>query len=139
MRLPTVQTVPAREPAFGRLLVAEDNLINQMVAVAILTKAGYLVDTARNGAEAVRAAASQQYDAILMDCHMPQMNGYQATAAIRLQEGASHHTPIIALTAGARGEDRARCLRGGHGRVPLQAGPQGTPARHGAAADAGAG
>ena len=101
------------EPEFGRLLVAEDNLINQMVAVAILSKAGYLVDTARNGAEAVRAAAGQEYDAILMDCQMPQMNGYQATAAIRLQEGADHHTPIIALTAGARGEDRARCLQEG--------------------------
>ena len=48
-----------------------------------------------------------------MDCHMPQMNGYEATAAIRLQEGARHHTPIIALTAGARGEDRARCLQEG--------------------------
>jgi CheY-like chemotaxis protein len=84
-----------------------------MVAVAILSKAGYRVDTARNGAEAVRAAAGQEYDAILMDCHMPQMNGYQATAAIRHQEGAGHHTPIIALTAGARGEDRARCLAEG--------------------------
>ena len=101
------------EPAFGRLLVAEDNLINQMVAVAILSKAGYLVDTARNGAEAVRAAASHEYDAILMDCQMPQMNGYQATAAIRRHEGARHHTPIIALTAGARGEDRERCLAEG--------------------------
>ena len=111
----TVERLPAPrvEPAFGRLLVAEDNLINQMVAVAILSKAGYRVDTARNGAEAVRAAASQEYDAILMDCHMPQMNGYEATAAIRLQEGTSHHTPIIALTAGARGEDRARCLEEG--------------------------
>jgi CheY-like chemotaxis protein len=71
------------------------------------------VDTARNGAEAVRAAADKEYDAILMDCHMPQMNGYQATAAIRHQEGASRHTPIIALTAGARGEDRQRCLQEG--------------------------
>jgi len=101
------------EPGLGRLLVAEDNLINQMVAVAILTKAGYVVDTVRNGAEAVRAAASQDYDAILMDCHMPQMNGYQATAAIRLQEGADRHTPIIAVTAAARGEDRERCLQEG--------------------------
>jgi PAS domain S-box-containing protein len=101
------------EPADGRLLVAEDNLINQMVAVAILSKAGYLVDTVRNGAEAVRAAADQDYDAILMDCHMPQMNGYEATAAIRLHEGTARHTPIIALTAGARGEDRERCLEEG--------------------------
>lgn len=108
-----VMAAPRAEPAAGRLLVAEDNLINQMVAVAILSKAGYVVDTARNGSEAVRAAAGREYDAILMDCHMPQMNGYEATAAIRNQEGADHHTPIIALTAGARGEDRERCLQEG--------------------------
>ena len=84
-----------------------------MVAVTILKNAGYHVDTARNGAEAVRAAAGQEYDVILMDCQMPQMNGYQATAAIREQEGSSRHTPIIALTAGARGEDRDRCLEAG--------------------------
>ncbi len=97
----------------GRLLLAEDNVINQMVAVAILTKAGYQVDTARNGAQAARAAASQRYDTILMDIQMPQMNGYQATAAIRAEAGASRNTPIIALTAGARGEDRAQCLEAG--------------------------
>jgi CheY-like chemotaxis protein len=108
-----VMAAPRAEPAAGRLLVAEDNLINQMVAVAILSKAGYVVDTARNGSEAVRAATGRKYDAILMDCHMPQMNGYEATAAIRNQEGADHHTPIIALTAGARGEDRERCLQEG--------------------------
>jgi CheY-like chemotaxis protein len=97
----------------GRLLLAEDNVINQMVAVTILTRAGYQVDTARNGVQAVRAAASVQYDAILMDCQMPQMNGYQATRSIRQQEGAGRHTPIIALTAGARGEDRDHCLEVG--------------------------
>ena len=67
--------------------MAEDNLINQMVAVAILSKAGYVVDTARNGSEAVSSATDQEYDAILMDCHMPQMSGYEATAAIRSREG----------------------------------------------------
>ena len=97
----------------GRLLLAEDNVINQMVAVAILSKAGYEVDTVRNGAQAVRAAASQKYDAILMDCQMPQMNGYEATKAIRHEEGTGQHIPIIALTAGARGEDRAHCLEVG--------------------------
>ena len=89
-------------PNERRLLLAEDNLINQKVAVAMLSGAGYQVDTVLNGAEAVRAAAARAYDAILMDCQMPELNGYEATAAIRAQEGAGRHTPIIAMTAGAR-------------------------------------
>jgi CheY-like chemotaxis protein len=97
----------------GRLLLAEDNVINQKVAVAILTTAGYNVDTVLNGAEAVRAVAAQRYDAILMDCQMPELNGYEATAAIRETGGASGRTPIIAMTAGARREDRERCLAEG--------------------------
>jgi two-component system, sensor histidine kinase and response regulator len=97
----------------GRLLLAEDNLINQKVAVAMLSKAGYLVDTVLNGAAAVSAATARPYDAILMDCQMPELNGYEATAAIRAQEGARRHTPIIAMTAGARREDRERCLAEG--------------------------
>ena len=97
----------------GRLLLAEDNLINQKVAVAMLSSAGYQVDTVLNGAAAVRAVAAQPYDAILMDCQMPELNGYEATAAIRAQEGADRHTPIIAMTAGARREDRERCLAEG--------------------------
>jgi len=97
----------------GRLLLAEDNLINQKVALAMLSRAGYRVDTALNGLMAVQAASTHTYDAILMDCQMPEMNGYQATAAIRAQEGPDRHTPIIALTAGARPEDRERCLAEG--------------------------
>ena len=97
----------------GRLLLAEDNLINQEVALAMLAGTGYRVDTVLNGAAAVEAVASQDYDAILMDCHMPELNGYEATAAIRAQEGPGRHTPIIAITAGARREDRERCLAGG--------------------------
>ena len=98
----------------GRLLlVAEDNLINQKVAVAILTGAGYRVDTVLDGAAAVQATAARRYDAILMDCQMPELNGYEATAAIRAQEGPDRHTPIIAMTAGARPEDRDRCLAEG--------------------------
>jgi two-component system, sensor histidine kinase and response regulator len=100
-------------PPLGRVLLAEDNLINQKVAVAILTSAGYEVDTALNGAEAVRAVAAQPYDAILMDCQMPELNGYEATAAIRGQGGERGRTPIIAMTAGARLEDQERCLAGG--------------------------
>ena len=111
-RRPT-EVTPATTASLGRLLVAEDNVINQLVAVAMLRGAGYEVDTARNGSVAVEASASVAYDAILMDCHMPEMDGYEATAAIRVREGSLRHTPIIAVTAGAREEDRKRCLAGG--------------------------
>jgi CheY-like chemotaxis protein len=110
---------PAASPASeriagsGRLLLVEDNLINQKVAVAMLSSAGYEVDTALSGAAAVAAVASHSYDAILMDCQMPEMNGYEATAAIRAHELPGGRTPIIALTAGARNEDRERCLAAG--------------------------
>ncbi|MEA2387466.1 MAG: two-component system, sensor histidine kinase and response regulator [Thermoleophilaceae bacterium] len=97
----------------GHLLLAEDNAINQKVAVAMLSSAGYSVDTVADGAAAVEAAMAASYDAILMDCQMPELNGYEATAAIRAHEGSARHTPIIALTAGARREDRERCLAEG--------------------------
>ncbi len=103
----------ADDPQVGRLLLAEDNRINQKVAVAMLHSAGYLVDIVPTGAAAVQAAATHAYDAILMDCQMPEMNGYEATTAIRAQEGAGRHTPIIAMTAGARREDRDRCRASG--------------------------
>ena len=97
----------------GQILLVEDNLINQKVAVAILASARYHVDAVLDGAEAVHAAATLPYDAILMDCQMPRMNGYDATAAIRAQEGSGRHAPIIAMAAGARQEDRDRCLAAG--------------------------
>ena len=113
---------PAEPPADGsvvgewdtvRLLLAEDNLINQKVAVAMLSSAGYRVDTVRNGAEAVHAVAAHPYDVVLMDCQMPELNGYEATAAIRALKSSGRLTPIIAMTAGARPEDRDRCLAEG--------------------------
>ncbi len=97
----------------GLILLAEDNEINQMVAVDSLTMFGYRVDTARNGAEAVRLAAAKPYQAILMDCQMPIMDGYTATAQLRQRERAGQHIPIIAMTAGALAEDRQRCLDAG--------------------------
>jgi signal transduction histidine kinase/CheY-like chemotaxis protein len=99
--------------ATGWLLLAEDNLINQKVAVAILSGAGYRVDTVSDGRAAVQASANNSYDAILMDCQMPELDGYEATAAIRAHEGSLRHTPIIAITASARHEDRERCIAEG--------------------------
>jgi two-component system sensor histidine kinase/response regulator len=112
----SAEQAPERPPVSGkpgRLLLVEDNLINQKVAVAMLASGGYHVDTALNGVAALQAIADHPYDAILMDCQMPEMNGYEATAAIRAREGADRHTPIIAMTAGARREDQVRCLAEG--------------------------
>ena len=95
------------------ILLAEDNLINQKVTVAMLADSGYEVDTATDGLLAVEAATTRSYDAILMDCQMPGLSGYEATAAIRTHEGSTRRTPIIAMTAGARREDRERCLAAG--------------------------
>jgi signal transduction histidine kinase/CheY-like chemotaxis protein len=97
----------------GRLLLAEDNLVNQEVAVLMLSSAGYQVDTVADGAAAVTASATNPYDAILMDCQMPELDGYEATAAIRTNEGHLRHTPIVAMTAGARQEDQDRCSAAG--------------------------
>jgi two-component system sensor histidine kinase/response regulator len=101
------------EVSAGRLLVAEDNVINQKVVVAMLSSGGYKVDTVLNGADAVRAVAAEPYDAVLMDCQMPEMNGYEATAAIRAMKDPCRFTPIIGVTAGAREEDRKQCLATG--------------------------
>jgi PAS domain S-box-containing protein len=105
---------PSRaRPPTRRLLLVEDNLINQKVALAMLAGSTYAVDAVFDGEGAVGSCALGRYDVILMDCQMPGMNGFEATAAIRAQEGNQRHTPIIALTAGARAEDRDRCLSGG--------------------------
>ena len=96
-----------------RILVAEDNVVNQKVACRILEKLGYRVDVAADGEAAFRAWSSGRYDLILMDCQMPIMDGYEATRKIRAREGAGQHTPIIALTAHAmKGADN-ECLSAG--------------------------
>jgi PAS domain S-box-containing protein len=97
----------------GLVLLAEDNEINQMVAADNLSMLGYRVDIARNGLEAVRLASTKPYDAILMDCQMPKMDGYAAAAQLRRQERPGQRIPIIAMTAGALAEDRQRCLAAG--------------------------
>ena len=98
------------------VLVAEDNETNQEVAVGMLQKLGCEVTLAVNGEKAIEAISETSFDIILMDCQMPVMDGYQATAAIRLmekKEGSVKHIPIIALTANALEGDRERCLAAG--------------------------
>ena len=97
----------------GSILLVEDNQVNQVVGSKVLTKLGYTFVIAGNGLEAVEAMRTATYDAILMDCQMPEMDGYQATVAIRQIEGLEHHTPIIAMTAAAMEGDRQTCLAAG--------------------------
>jgi PAS domain S-box-containing protein len=99
--------------ARGRVLIAEDGEANQLVAAAILRKAGYAVDLARDGEEALGAARTAAYDLVLMDVRMPRMDGLAATAAIRGLEGPAGRVPIIAMTAAAMPDEVARCLEAG--------------------------
>jgi CheY-like chemotaxis protein len=101
---------PAAAAARGRILVVEDNTTNQMVATGLLAKLGYQPEVVCNGRQAVEAVARNHYVAVLMDCNMPVMDGYEATLAIRASEGEAPRLPIIAMTAGAMTGDRDRCL-----------------------------
>ena len=101
-------------PLSGYVLLVEDNLVNQKVAAALLRKLGLKVDVATDGAAAIERWLHGHYDAILMDCTMPGMDGYEATRRIRqLEQTTGRHTPIIALTANALEEARQECLAAG--------------------------
>ena len=110
-RRPPVTAKPSRSL---RVLLAEDSLLNQKLAIGLLTKWGHTVTVANNGLEAVSAVAQQTFDLVLMDIQMPEMNGFEATEAIRQQESqGGGHLPILALTARALKGDRERCLEAG--------------------------
>jgi PAS domain S-box-containing protein len=107
---------PIRHPqaAAIKLLLVEDNPINQRVALILLNRAGYRVDVAVNGREAIQCITEHPYDLVLMDCQMPEMDGFAATREIRRMEAdAGRHVPIIAMTANAMDGDRERCLAAG--------------------------
>jgi PAS domain S-box-containing protein len=98
----------------GNILVVEDNLINQQVALGILQIQGYSVTVVNNGREALDAYAQGAFDLVLMDCHMPEMDGFEATREIRARERSTgKHVPIVALTANAMAQDREACLSAG--------------------------
>jgi CheY-like chemotaxis protein len=109
-----------RDRLTGRVLLAEDNVVNQKVTLAMLRRLGLTVELARDGLEALDATGREHYDLVLMDCQMPGMDGFEATRRIREREaqqaaasGAGGRIPIVALTANAMAEDRDACLENG--------------------------
>jgi PAS domain S-box-containing protein len=97
----------------SRVLLAEDNEINQRITLRLLQKLGLEADAVLNGRLAVEALQKKKYGLVLMDCQMPEMDGFEATAILRNQEGKQRHTPVCALTANAMEGDRERCLAAG--------------------------
>ena len=108
----TEEAVPD-ETFEGRVLVVEDNPVNQTVARKLLGSLGLEVSVAANGLEAIEATSETRFAMIFMDCQMPLMDGFEATAVIRSLEDEGEHIPIVAMTANALQGDRERCLRAG--------------------------
>src|SRR5712691_1596093 len=104
---------PAARHRWARILIVEDNAANLKVAVRMVERLGYRADVAGNGTEALNVLGQVRYDAVLMDCQMPEMDGYEATREIRRGEDDRRHMPIIAMTASAMAGDRERCLAAG--------------------------
>jgi CheY-like chemotaxis protein len=97
----------------AHILVVDDVPVNRMVVLGQLKRLGYRADACANGREAVEALQDIQYDLVLMDCHMPEMDGFEASAEIRRREGSDRHTLIIALSATSVPADRGKCLAAG--------------------------
>lgn len=111
-----VEPEPEPEPELtrhGNLLLAEDDPVNRRMTLAMLQRTGYRVEVVTDGLEAVRAVAARRFDAVIMDCRMPRMDGLQATSQIRAAEGKRRHTPIIALSAGTTVDERTAALSAG--------------------------
>ncbi len=104
---------PAARHRWARILIVEDNAANLKLAVRMVERLGYRADVAGNGTEALNVLGQVRYDAVLMDCQMPEMDGYEATREIRRGEDDRRHLPIIAMTASAMAGDRERCLAAG--------------------------
>ncbi len=101
------------DPPRARVLVAEDNVVNQKVAVRILENLNCRVDVAANGREALEQLEHFDYDVVFMDCQMPELDGYEATREVRRRQGTGRRIPVIAMTANAMKGDRERCLEAG--------------------------
>ena len=115
---PVASAVPSTEPVAttqARILLVEDNLINQKLALKILQKAGYEIEVADTGLAALEILAAADYDLVLMDCQMPQMDGYEATRFIRdpNSDVRDHGIPVVAMTANAMQGDREKCIAAG--------------------------
>ncbi|MBX3018166.1 MAG: PAS domain S-box protein [Bdellovibrionaceae bacterium] len=113
-RRPASPAAPTTRDRAPRILVAEDNRVNQMMVLSMLQSFGYSAQVVANGREAVDVFRTSQFDLILMDCQMPEMDGLEATALIREHEtGTGRRTPIIAFTANATAQDREQCMQAG--------------------------
>ncbi len=104
---------PGPETSRSRILIAEDNAVNQRLTLRLLEKLGYSADIAADGHQVLAALSKRSYDLVLMDCQMPGMDGFEATVEVRRREGSVRHTPIVAMTAHAMRDDRDRCLCAG--------------------------